>query len=131
MTVPSVQCLREELRKTLQVVMADAMGLAMRMKMAKAGKAAGRPGSAGAARAAAAAGASSAVEEAAGGSGEGLGEGAGLEGATHHVVQAATDMWSVGVLAWECLTGRPLFEDAPDDQVGGFFRVSGVKGPNV
>ena len=52
MTVPSVQCLREELRKTLQVVMADAMGLAMRMKMAKAGKAAGRPGSAGAARAA-------------------------------------------------------------------------------
>ena len=92
----------------LQVVMADAMGVAMRLKLSKAGEAAiveqgssgvrprSRPGSAAARDPAAAL----------------------LEGQSHHVVQAASDMWAVGVLAWECLAGRPLFDGLSDELVG-------------
>ncbi|EIE24646.1 hypothetical protein COCSUDRAFT_46891 [Coccomyxa subellipsoidea C-169] len=84
----------------LQVVMADCMGVAMRLRMAEAAKAA-RP----AADAAQAAGARGDAEAA-----------SVAEGPTHHVVQAATDMWAVGACAWELLTGRPLFGDNFSDE---------------
>ena len=79
-----------------QVVSADAMGVAMRLKMAKAGEAAGRQGA-------------SAEHAQQGSVRPGNGRpgsakdptAAALEGETHHVVQAATDMWAMGVLAWE------------------------------
>ena len=32
------------------------------------------------------------------------------------LAQAASDMWAVGALAWELLTGRPLFGDAFSDE---------------
>ena len=31
-------------------------------------------------------------------------------------LQAASDMWAVGALAWELLTGRPLFGEAFSDE---------------
>ena len=31
-------------------------------------------------------------------------------------LQTASDMWAVGALAWELLTGRPLFGDAFSDE---------------
>lgn len=80
--------------------MADCMGVAMRLRMAEAAKAA-RP----AADAAQAAGARGDAEAA-----------SVAQGPTHHVVQAATDMWAVGACAWELLTGRPLFGDNFSDE---------------
>ncbi len=81
--------------------MADCMGVAMRLRMAEAGKAAQNEGKDAQLASAAA---------------DSRAEAACLaEGPTHHVVQAATDMWAVGACAWELLTGRPLFGDNYSD----------------
>ncbi len=81
--------------------MADCMGVAMRLRMADAAKAAqteGKDAQLGCAAADSRAEAACVAE-----------------GPTHHVVQAATDMWAVGACAWELLTGRPLFGDNYSD----------------
>lgn len=94
----------------LQVVMADCMGVAMRLRMADAARAAKPTGDA--AQPAITAGDAGVASVA--------------EGPTHHVVQAATDMWAVGACAWELLTGRPLFGDNfSDDDV--IMALLGVK----
>lgn len=100
-------------RGLLQVVMADCMGVAMRIKIAQAARAALSAG--GAAGPAAAAGSNA---------GEIAGEAGVADGPTHHVVQAATDMWAVGACAWELLTGRPLFGDNFSDVWPPNLRVS-------
>lgn len=90
--------------------MADCMGVAMRLRMADAARAAKPTGDA--AQPAITAGDAGVASVA--------------EGPTHHVVQAATDMWAVGACAWELLTGRPLFGDNfSDDDV--IMALLGVK----
>lgn len=82
------------------------MGVAMRLRMARAAKAVSRPGSAGPSSDTGQAGSSTEARV-----GTKM-----VAGPTNHVVQAASDMWAVGVVAWELLTGSRLFGDNFTDE---------------
>jgi serine/threonine protein kinase len=81
------------------------MGVALRLKMAQVAKAAA-PGLGAACRSAS--GSADSVSKAE--------MGAIVDGPIYHVVQTASDMWAVGVVAWELLTGSPLFGDTFTDE---------------
>ncbi|CAK0761588.1 hypothetical protein CVIRNUC_002875 [Coccomyxa viridis] len=84
-----------------EVVMADALGMATRLKMSgRAAEEAAHDKEAQSAEPGALSSTLAAVPQ----------------GPVLHVTQTASDMWAVGALAWELLTGRPLFGDAFSDE---------------